>query len=169
MSLRQLRRLTAAEKIHFPPQDISFETMRSPGRHQALLFVTAVLHTISDCFLNFITLLPSSTSFRTHTPTQTSCWRRQSSWLRPESATPRRSTRRPDTSRSESRTLCGGSSTGSYCWTCPCPSTRTPRRWETQTSPQQHNTTQCTLSGVPPLHGEPHRLLAKFRSLLMQK
>lgn len=60
MSLRQLLCFTAAEKIHFflSPQDISFETIRSPGRHQALLFVTAVLHTISDC------LFPSSTPFQ---------------------------------------------------------------------------------------------------------
>lgn len=69
-------------------------------------------------------------SCRTHTPTQTSCWRRRSSWLRLESATQRRSTRQPDTWKFAFRTLSAEWNTGSYCSTCPSPSTRTQRRWE---------------------------------------
>lgn len=85
---------------------------------------------------------------RTHTLMQTSCWRQPSSWLRPESATRRRSTRQPDTWKSESRTLSAESSTGSCCWTCPSPSTHTPRRWghtqmHTETQKGTHSQTSC--------------------------
>lgn len=89
--------------------------------------------------------VPSSPG-RTHTLMQTSCWRQPSSWLRPESVTPRRSTRQPDTWRSESRTLSGGWNTGSCCWTCPCPSTRTPKRWDTDTIMETQTGTHCQAS-----------------------
>lgn len=85
---------------------------------------------------------------RTHTLMQTSCWRQPSSWLRPESATRRRSTRQPDTWKSESRTLSAESNTGSCCWTCRSPSTHTPRRWghtqtHTETQKGTHSQTSC--------------------------
>ncbi len=84
-------------------------------------------------------------SFRTHTLMQTSCWRQLSSWLRPESATQRKSTRQPDTWRSEFRTLSAESNTGSCCSTCLSPSTRTLRRWDTQT---HTNTKRNTFSDI---------------------
>lgn len=65
---------------------------------------------------------------RTHTPMQTSCWRRPSSWPRRESATQRRSTRPPTSSKTESKTLYAAWSSAKSCWTCLSPSTRTSKR-----------------------------------------
>lgn len=67
-------------------------------------------------------------SCRTHTPMQTSCWRRPSSLPKRASATPRRSTRPPTSWRTGSKTLFAAWSSARSCWTCPSPSTRTSKR-----------------------------------------
>lgn len=59
---------------------------------------------------------------------QTSCWRRPSSWPRRESATQRRSTRPPTSSKTGSKTLFAAWSSAKSCWTCLLPSTHTSKR-----------------------------------------
>lgn len=72
--------------------------------------------------------LPSLFLYRTLTPMQTSCWRRPSSWPKRESATQKRSTRLPTSSKTESKTLFAVWSSAKSCWTCLSPSTRMLKR-----------------------------------------
>lgn len=78
--------------------------------------------------LGWYTLLHPLLSCRTHTPMQTSCWRRPSSLPKRASATPRRSTRPPTSSKTGSKTLFAAWSSAKSCWTCLSPSTRTSKR-----------------------------------------
>lgn len=61
---------------------------------------------------------------RTLTPMRTSCSRRPSSWPKRGSATQKRSTRPPTSSKTESKTLFAAWSSAKSCWTCLSPSTR---------------------------------------------
>lgn len=79
-------------------------------------------------FLGWYTLLHPLLSCRTHTPMQTSCWRRPSSLPKRASATPRRSTRPPTSSKTGSKTLFAAWSSAKSCWICLSPSTRTSKR-----------------------------------------
>lgn len=66
--------------------------------------------------------------FRTPTLMLTSCWKLQSSWLRPANVIQRKFTRLPTSWKIVSRTLCDALSREKCCWTCLSPSTRTSKR-----------------------------------------
>lgn len=119
-----------------PVTDMYFPWPRYKTKLMQVLIMLMVL------LLMMMKVPPSS--FRTHTLMQTSFWRQLSSWLRPESATQRKSTRQPDTWKSESRTLSDESNTGSFCLTCLSPSTHTLRRWDT------HSQISCCCQRVLP-------------------